>query len=261
MFLPLTFRHLLLLVAGLFCLALAGQVRSSSSVLIWPIDPVIEHDERATALWLENRGDAPAQMQLRVFEWQQVDLENRYEAGNDVVGSPPMIRIEPGERQLIRLTRTVDVPPGTERAFRVIIDEIPTPEPETEDEQVSVGIKFQMRYSIPLFVYGDGLWTKDRHDRRRDPDDAAQPSLSWRIQTHEGKPHVEIHNAGKVHARLTEVAFQRQDASVPISEGLLGYVLPGNTMRWPLPENNVTNAELVAKINGSATQQVIVPAR
>lgn len=259
MHLSLPFRHLLLL--ALLCLQVGGQAHSSNSVLIWPIDPVIESDERATALWLENRGDAPAQMQLRVFEWQQIDLHDHYETGHDVVGSPPMIRIEPGERQLIRLTRTVDVPPGVERAFRVIIDEIPTPEPEANEGPVSVGIKFQMRYSIPLFVYGEGLWTKVSHDRRRDPADAAQPSLSWRIQTHDGKPHLQVHNAGNVHARLTEVAFQQQDVRVSVSEGLLGYVLPGATMHWPLPDDYAAGGELVAKVNGSADQLLIASAR
>jgi len=37
----------------------AGVVQAASSVLIWPIDPVLEADQQASALWLENRGTEP----------------------------------------------------------------------------------------------------------------------------------------------------------------------------------------------------------
>lgn len=40
---------------------------AATSVLIWPIDPVLEADQKAGALWLENRGTAPANLQVRVF--------------------------------------------------------------------------------------------------------------------------------------------------------------------------------------------------
>ncbi|KHL74626.1 molecular chaperone, partial [Pseudomonas putida] len=40
-------------------------VGAATSVLIWPIDPVLEADQKAGALWLENRGSAPASLQVR----------------------------------------------------------------------------------------------------------------------------------------------------------------------------------------------------
>lgn len=247
-------------IATLFLL-LAFQAHASVSILIWPVDPVIEHDERATALWLENRGDKPAQMQLRVFAWRQADGENVYETQSGIVGSPPMIRIAPGQKQLIRLTRTLDLPAGAERAYRVVVDEIPIPDPAGESEKASVGIKFQMRYSIPLFVYGEGIWTKERHDRKRGPSTAAQPVLSWRAVTHAGRPFVEIRNTGPVHARLTEVAFRHGGGTMRVADGLLGYVLPGSSARWPLPEGVSARGELIAKINGNPSQQAIGPSQ
>lgn len=44
----------------------AGQVQAASSVLIWPIDPVLEADQQASALWLENRGTETANLQIRI---------------------------------------------------------------------------------------------------------------------------------------------------------------------------------------------------
>src|SRR5476649_1937886 len=103
----------------------AGQAQAASSVLIWPIDPVLEADQQASALWLENRGTETANLQIRVFAWTQSGFDEQYQNQRDVIGSPPVAKIEPGQKQLVRLTRTRDVPPGQEQAYRIIIDEIP----------------------------------------------------------------------------------------------------------------------------------------
>ena len=49
------------------------------SVLIWPIDPVLEADQQASALWLENRGTETANLQIRVFAWSQSGFEEQYQ--------------------------------------------------------------------------------------------------------------------------------------------------------------------------------------
>ena len=138
----------------------AGQVQAASSVLIWPIDPVLEADQQASALWLENRGNETANLQIRVFAWSQGGFDEQYQNQRDVIGSPPVAKIEPGQKQLVRLTRTREVPPGQELAYRIIIDEIPAAAPETPaaDGKTAAAIRFQMRYSVPLFAYGTGLW-------------------------------------------------------------------------------------------------------
>jgi P pilus assembly chaperone PapD len=98
---------------------------AATSVLIWPIDPVLEADQKAGALWLENRGTAPANLQVRVFAWRQGDYQEQFQAQREIIGSPPVANIAPGQKQLIRLTRTGSSPAGQEQAYRIIIDEIP----------------------------------------------------------------------------------------------------------------------------------------
>lgn len=74
-----------------FCLLVLGMAQSAqaaSSILIWPIDPVLEADQQASALWLENRGDTPANLQIRVFAWNQEGFDDKYQNQRDVVGSP-----------------------------------------------------------------------------------------------------------------------------------------------------------------------------
>lgn len=231
---------------------------AATSVLIWPIDPVLESDQKAAALWLENRGTAPASLQIRVFAWHQDDFKEHFQAQRDIIGSPPLATLAPGQKQLIRLTRTGSTPVGQERAYRIVIDEIPSPAaPDGAGEGPKAAIRLQMRYSVPLFVYGEGLRGKQDADASRSAAKAGQPLLSWRPVTVQGKPYVELRNTGPAHARLTDAVQSRGGRSTPLVEGLLGYVLPGARMRWPSPEGLGADAELRARINGQESAQRI----
>ncbi|WP_321891686.1 molecular chaperone [Burkholderia cenocepacia] len=236
-------------------LACASAAQAAASVMIWPIDPVIESDQRAAALWLENRDTRPVTLQIRVLGWREGGGEDLYtEDQNRIAGSPPMATVPPGKRQLIRLTRLAESAPGTEDAYRVLIDEIPYPDDGSapQDGRAQLGVKFQMHYSIPLFVYGQGLWTKENPERKRDPATAARPVLSWHLARGGGKRWLVMTNRGQVHARITQVAFDAQGARMDVARGLLGYVLPGAQMRWELPESVklAAQSKLVATVNG-----------
>ncbi|MGF0241290.1 fimbrial biogenesis chaperone [Rhodococcus sp. IEGM1300] len=240
----------------------ATKVQAASSVLIWPIDPVLEADQQASALWLENRGSETANLQIRVFAWNQSGFDDHYQNQRDVIGSPPVAKIEPGQKQLVRLTRTKDVPPGQELAYRIIIDEIPSAKPPVVEEgKTEAAIRFQMRYSVPLFAYGSGLWSKEDTTRKRDPKGVGLPDLSWRGVTVDGRPYVEVRNQGAVHARLTDVALKQGSQTKPLVEGLLGYVLPGATMRWPAPGPMAGDPALQVRVNGASQVQSLTPAR
>jgi len=238
-------------------LGCAGAVHAAASVMIWPIDPVIENGQRAAALWLENRDARPVTLQIRVLGWREESGEDLYIEDQDRVAcSPPMTTVPPGKRQLIRLTRLVESAPGTEEAYRVLIDEIPQPDDESTQQggQAQLGLKFQMHYSIPLFVYGQGLWTKEDPDRKRDPATAARPALSWHLAQEGSKRWLVMTNRGSVHARITQAAFDTKGEHAEIARGLLGYVLPGAQMRWEVPESVklAPRPKLIATVNGAA---------
>lgn len=66
------------------------------------------------------------------------------------------MRIEKGNKQLIRLIKQTKAPDGAEQAYRIIVDEIPSSD---NAGTPPMGLKIQMRYSLPLFVYGQGIAT------------------------------------------------------------------------------------------------------
>nr|WP_235184566.1 molecular chaperone [Pseudomonas chlororaphis] len=239
------------------------MAQAAGSVLIWPIDPVLEADQQASALWLENRGTETAILQIRVFAWSQSGFNDQYQSQRDVIGSPPVAKIEPGQKQLVRLTRIRDVPPGQELAYRIIIDEIPSIAPVATpgNGKAAAAIRFQMRYSVPLFAYGVGLWSKEDSTRSRDSKGIGKADLSWDKVTVAGRSYVEIRNQGAVHARLTDATFKQGGQPKPLAEGLLGYVLPGAVMRWPVPDAVSADQPLQVRVNGATQLQSIAPQR
>ncbi|WP_433923953.1 fimbrial biogenesis chaperone [Vreelandella sp. 21] len=235
-------------IIGIFILlSLLAGPSSANSLLIWPIYPVIESHQQASALWLENRGSETVNMQVRIFAWSQVGGENQYQSQQSVVGSPPMTAIAPGERQMVRLIRQEPSPIGEEQAYRIIVDEIPALAPNSGGESSPrAAVQLQMRYSLPLFVYGEGALPPERIASSNIP----YPGLTWRLVTHEGQSQLEIHNAGQHHVRLSQVTFEQPGQRNEVTNGLLGYVLPRQVRRWPLPQNIRPTGELRAHISG-----------
>lgn len=236
---------------ALAVLLACATAQAASNLLIWPVDPILAHDDQATQLWIENQGNVPATMQVRVVRWRQEQGMERYSAQQEVVASPPIVRVNQGSKQLIRLIRQSPTPAGQEWAYRVVVDEIPQPQ---TDEKPQVGIKLQMRYSIPLFTYGPGMNTRRNGESHADADVS---KLAWRIVNEQGRPWLQVSNAGNIHVRLSKV----QVGDRTIADGLLGYVLPGSERSWELPASLTSASRLTASINAPVNVWQAAPSR
>ena len=107
---------LALLLAALALMILApgpASAQQPGAVLIWPVNPVIEADKQAAALWLENPGKTPVTLQVRIYAWAQTDGKNVYADQQAIIGTPPIVTIAPGSKQLVRLTRSGPAPSGS----------------------------------------------------------------------------------------------------------------------------------------------------
>lgn len=229
----------------LVCL-LAPTCANAASVLISPIDPVIESDQNGASLWLENQDSKPVYMEIKAVRWEQRNGENGYAKQSDVTVSPPFALISPGKRQLIRLIKNQAAPAGQEQAYRIFIDEIPQAANE-EKKASSAGINFQMRYSIPLFVYGEGLTVAQEYAKAKGLT-VAQPALSYRLTQGKSGTLIEVKNDGAVHARLSKLTNASGGVLI---EGLVGYVLPHSSAAFPLPKGKSSGGgALQAIVNG-----------
>ena len=227
---------------ALMASALIAAPASAGSVVLWPINPTITAEERATALWLENRGTEPVTLQIRAFGWHQAAGADRYESQDEVVSSPPIAIVAPGKRQLVRIVRRDNAPQNPERSYRLLIDELPPPPKSADGQNPSAKLAIQMRYSIPLFTY------------RASP---SSPRLDLRFVVVEGKRFVEINNNGDTHARLVDLRLVHGSKKFDVTAGLVGYVLPGSVMRWPLPSDAPLSGSILLNVNG--TDQLLSP--
>lgn len=214
----------------------------ASGLQVSPIGMRFAAVTRADALWLTNTGNDAIHAQVRVFRWTQADGKDYLEASRDLVVSPPMVTIAPGDRQMVRVIRQIDPPgDGNEGAYRVLVDELPVDGKDTE------GLKFVLRYSVPVFLAPRG-----------DPTVKATLQASWDATP--GGSVLRVRNTGTGHAQIADVV--RQDAKgdrMSLLPGLVGYALPGATMEWRVPGATPPGGgALRARINGETAESTLV---
>ncbi|WP_433638172.1 fimbrial biogenesis chaperone [Kluyvera georgiana] len=231
---------MLRLSPALACIALAlfSGYSAASGLQVTPVSLTLQQNQRAEALWLSNAGDTPINAQVRVYRWSQSGYNDQLSASQGLVISPPMLNIPPGGRQLIRVIRTGPTM-KVEDAYRLSINELP---PTTTKKN---SLQFVMHYSVPVFIQPTG---------------AAETlaKLQWQVAHSEGHAWLQVSNQGDGHAQLAEVTLITASGSRKnITPGLLGYVLPGSTMRWPLPASAGQGEKLEVTVNGQKTVQAL----
>ncbi|WP_081417959.1 fimbrial biogenesis chaperone [Stenotrophomonas panacihumi] len=214
---------------------------SAASLQLAPTSITLHAGQQADGLWLTNSGSAPMQVQARVYRWTQREGRDELQPTDDLLVSPPMRGLAAGEKQLLRVVRAVPPPAGSEVGYRVIVDELPSFDP------AKTGTQFVLRYSVPIFLTpNDG--------RDKPPAPRLQARLSANAQ---GEAVLEVSNSGEGHAQIADLALAGSGAPQALQDGLLGYVLPGQTMRWPLGKalREVEGSPLLARINGEPAQR------
>jgi fimbrial chaperone protein len=227
--------------ATLAGLLVAASSAAASGLQIAPTGLSLTVGGPAEALWLTNTGDRELRAQVRAFRWSQPEGKDSLEPTQALVASPPMLSIPPGGKQLVRVIRTGGDAPAGEQAFRLLVDELPV-----DVEKKETGVKYVLRYSVPVFVGGSGT-----------------PSLAWSTSLDKDGLGLDIRNSGPVHAQLSAMTLESPNAApVTLAPGLLGYVLPGAAMHWTLPVPagaDLAHARIKALVNGEATDQTLAP--
>lgn len=233
------------LAAGL---SVASGLVCATGLQVAPTGLEFTPSSPAQGLWLTNTGDRELHAQVRAFHWTQANGKDELTSTQALVVSPPMLDLQPGGRQLVRVIRTGG-PAATgasEEAFRVVVDELPLP-----GEQQDTGVQYVLRYSIPVFV------------GPANPPDAAAvgTALHWTFAHTDGQIALQVQNSGTRHAQLANLSLiPATGAALEVSAGLLGYVLPGMTMRWLLQvtEQQIgAGTKLEVRINGKPVDQAI----
>ncbi|WP_426390553.1 fimbrial biogenesis chaperone [Variovorax sp. R-27] len=225
---------------------LAHAAASASGLQVSPVTLTLQATQNADGLWLSNTGEDVVHAQVRVYQWSQENGGEKLTPSRELLVSPPMVQLAPSERQLIRVIRT-GVPAGAvENSYRVIIDELPV---EMKEKK---GLQLVLRYSVPIFIAAAAAGAQP-----------AAPQLTWSLRREGNQAVLEVANGGGMHAQLADLDFvDTAGRRTAVQAGLMGYVLPGASMRWPLKtpaEAFAGGGVLETKINGNATQEKIPP--
>lgn len=203
---------------------LLGAPVFAASLQVSPVTLDLQARQNSEGLWLSNSGTQPLQAQVRVYAWVQEEGEDLLKPTNEMVASPPMLTIQPGQRQIVRLVRVGagQAPPATEKAYRVVMDELPV-------GAGAEGVKFVLRYSVPIFIAPPALEAADGGQL------IAVPTVDWSVREGPAGAVLTASNKGRTRAKVTNVSLLgRNGKKIVLSEGLYGYVLPGSIRQWSL---------------------------
>jgi fimbrial chaperone protein len=180
----------------------------AATLKIYPVLVALDDKTPVETMTIENSGDAPARMQVRVVAWRQDNGQDLFEETRDILANPPLFEIAPGGQQIARFgLRTASAP--TEKSYRVFLEEIPTDRPTAAGE-----IRTLLRVSIPIFVTAPG----------------AQASLAWQLTaTNDRQLMLTARNEGSAHVHLNRLDLKRADGTPLATRQESIYNLPGAT--------------------------------
>lgn len=204
---------------------------------IAPLRVEIEGGEAGATVRLTNASNHPLPVQSRLFAWSQAEGEDIYAPSSDLVVSPSIASIPPGQTQIVRILRKGPATPG-EKRFRLAVDQLPDPALARPGQALT-----RIRFTLPVFV-----------DR-----DKAQPAaFGWRI----AKDRLELVNSGGATARVLDLQVKTADGRiVPVERNALRYILGNSTIAWPLGNGcSLGPVRVTAQIDGQAVDGVAASA-
>ena len=225
-------------LAAAFAATLAGSPAFAAGLQVTPISLDIPAQEQSQAMFLSNSGRTTLRAQVRVQAWTQSGGTEKLEATREIVASPPIVEIAPGARQMVRIVRLQPAPAAQEKTYRLIIDELPG----TDGAQppAAAGLQFLLRYSVPVFVLPSAaagsaaLAPASAANGAMPLADVTRLAASVKASGTDASTLVIVNNGAR-RAKLSQLAWvdARGQRNI-LFPGLMGYVLAGQTMEWPL---------------------------
>lgn len=229
----------------LACAALVAVVMfatapaSAAGLQVTPISLDIPAQEQSQAMFLSNSGKTTLRAQVRVQAWTQSGGTEKLDATREIVASPPIVEIAPGARQMVRIVRLQPAPAAQEKTYRLIIDELPGT--DAAQPSAAAGLQFLLRYSVPVFVLPSAaagsaaLAPASAANGAMPLADVTRLSGSVKANGPDASTLVIVNNGAR-RAKISQLAYvdARGQRNI-LFPGLMGYVLAGQTMQWPLP--------------------------
>jgi fimbrial chaperone protein len=228
-------------IQWLLCWALAAVAQfaaAQSSFTVTPLRVDLSPQASAAVVEVINTSPRPLTMQVQQRAWTQNDGVDAQRETRDLILSPTVFTLPAGEKQVVRIARRLAPDSLRERAYRLIVSEVPTPELKTTPE--ASGFRIALRMDLPLFVAAA---------------QPAAPEASYEFDATSAR--LSVRNSGTAHIRYTD--FVVLQAGRKISELPVFTVLPGGERAFDLPRDRVGAAGGLRVQAGSNVGAIDVP--
>lgn len=191
--------------AALLVALLAVSDVMAGAFAVAPVRLEVKMPRRAVSVEVQNNGDMSAQIQVERYRWvADKGGDDQLEATDDVIATPPIFTLSPGQKQIVRVLVVGTQDPTREGTYRVILQETALNDPPPN------AVQALLRISMPLFITPPG----------------AKANVVWSAERTDDRWWLVMENTGNAHAQITEVRLE----SGPKIKAT-GYLLPGEKRR------------------------------
>ena len=125
----------------------------SAQFTITPVRIFMSPKDRAVAVTVSNDSDEEVVMQADLYSWKQkADGSDDLALTEDLILTPPIIKLAPRARQVVRLARLTPPPAGVQQTYRLIMREIPEARSGAQ-----IQLQVALAFSLPVFISPPGV--------------------------------------------------------------------------------------------------------
>ena len=207
----------------LYILLAASCVSASAGMFsVTPVRLYMTQRDRAIAVTLSNEGDSAIVLQADINTWsQKPDGTDELVLTDDLILAPPIIKLAPKARQVVRLALLKPADASRQLTYRLIIREVPEIQPST-----TIEVPIALALSLPVFITPPGA--------KRLMDCSANRTDAKTVA-------VRCSNQGTAYSQIREVSVVRGAQTLAKFEGGT-YVLPGASKTVSLKADQVVSA-------------------
>ena len=139
--------------AVLAAVALCTLPASAAQFTITPVRIFMTPKDRAVAVTVTNESDEEVVMQADLYTWKQkADGSDDLVLTEDLILTPPIIKLAPRARQVVRLARLTPPPGGEQQSYRLIMREVPEARSNAQ-----IQLQVALAFSLPVFITPPGV--------------------------------------------------------------------------------------------------------
>lgn len=190
-------------------LAAAAAPAQAGLFSVTPVRIYMAPRDRAVAVTITNEGDTELVMQADIFDWKQKpDGSDELTLSEDLILAPPIVKLAPKSRQVLRLALTRPAPRAQQLTYRLVVREIP----EAKAPEKGVQLQIALAFSLPVFIT---------------PPDARRQLVCELERAAPTVVRAVCENRGQAYAQPVDFQLSGAGGSEIASRSSGGYILPG----------------------------------